>query len=83
MSIASNDLKKGAVIRMRGTGWRGTIADNAKGNIRMATIEGVYTETGSVYVWDIKCAIINSIDVPIALTEKQAKDRTRIKAMGF
>ncbi len=68
---------------MRGTGWFGTIADNVKGNIRVATIEGIYTETGSVYVWDIEYAFIAARMVPIELTPKQVKDRDRIKAMGF
>jgi len=50
--MKTNDLKKGARILLR-NGWYGTIADNARGNIRMATVEGVYTETGSVYAHDI------------------------------
>lgn len=50
--MKTNDLKKGARIQLR-NGWFGTIADNARGNIRMATVEGFYTETGSVYSHDI------------------------------
>lgn len=50
--MKTNELKKGARIQLR-NGWFGTIADNARGNIRMATVEGIYTETGSVYSHDI------------------------------
>ena len=50
--MKTNDLKKGARIKLR-NGWLGTIADNKKGNIRMATVEGFHTETGSVYAHDI------------------------------
>ena len=51
-NVKTNDLKKGARVRLR-NGWYATIADNARGNIRMATVEGYETETGSVYSHDI------------------------------
>ncbi len=35
MSIKSNDLKKGAVVKLK-NGWLATIQDNLKGNTRMA-----------------------------------------------
>lgn len=50
--MLTNTLRKGDRIQLR-NGWFGTIADNARGNIRMATVEGIYTETGSVYSHDI------------------------------
>jgi len=50
--MKTNDLKKGARVQLR-NGWFGTVADNAKGNIRMVTVEGDFTETGSVYSHDI------------------------------
>lgn len=50
--MKTNELKKGDRVQLR-NGWFGTIADNARGNIRMATVEGDYTETGSVYSHDI------------------------------
>lgn len=53
--MKTNELKKGVRIRLR-NGWYGTIADNARGTIRMATVEGDYTETGSVYAHDILAA---------------------------
>lgn len=57
--MKTNDLKKGARIKLR-NGWFGTIADNAKGQTRMATVEGFETETGSVYSHDIMSVLIPS-----------------------
>lgn len=50
--MKTNDLKKGDRVQLR-NGWYATIADNMKGNTRMATVEGFVTETGSVYAHDI------------------------------
>lgn len=48
----TNELKSGTRIELA-NGWRGTIEDNARGNIRMCLVEGVYTELGSVYAHNI------------------------------
>jgi len=50
--VKTNDIKKGARVQLR-NGWQGTMADNAKGNIRMVKVEGFVTEIGSVYSHDI------------------------------
>jgi len=50
--MKTNELKKGDRVQLR-NGWYATIADNAKGNTRIATVEGFVTETGSVYSHDI------------------------------
>jgi hypothetical protein len=50
--IATNDLKKGDRVMLR-CGWEAVIADNMKGNTRMATVYGFCTEMGSVYSHDI------------------------------
>lgn len=50
--MLTNEIKKGTRVRLR-NGWYATMADNARGNIRMATVEGFETETGSVYSHDI------------------------------
>ena len=50
--MKTNALKKGDRVQLR-NGWFATIADNLKGNTRMATVEGICTETGSVYSHDI------------------------------
>lgn len=50
--VRTNDLKKGTRIKLA-NGWFATIEDNKKGNIRLATVEGLDTEMGSVYAHDI------------------------------
>lgn len=50
--MKTNDLKKGTRILLD-NGWKATIEDNKRGNIRMATVEGIFTEIGSVYAHDI------------------------------
>ncbi len=54
--MKTNDIKKGTRIRLA-NGWNATMYDNKKGNIRMAEVEGIYTEIGSVYSHDIIAAI--------------------------
>lgn len=53
VTIVSNDLKKGDMVMLR-NGWCARIEDNKKGNIRMATVYGMYEEMGSIYAHDIK-----------------------------
>ena len=50
--MKTNDIKKGMRIQLK-NGWFGTMKDNKKGNIRMAEIEGFFTEIGSIYADDI------------------------------
>lgn len=50
--MVTNKLKKGTIVSLR-NGWKATLEDNKKGNIRMATVYGDYTEMGSVYSHDI------------------------------
>lgn len=53
MSYAeTNKLKKGTRILLS-NGWLATLEDNKRGAIRLATVEGFYTETGSIYADDI------------------------------
>lgn len=52
MTVKTNDIKKGQRVLLM-NGWQGTMADNARGNTRIVTVEGDYTETGSVYSHDI------------------------------
>ena len=53
--MKTNELKKGDRVRLR-NGWYATLADNKKGNIRCATVEGYETETGDIYAHDIVIA---------------------------
>ncbi len=50
--MKTNDIKKGTRFRLA-NGWYATMMDNTRGNLRMAEVEGVYTEIGSVYAHDI------------------------------
>ncbi len=51
--MKTNDLKKGAVIRLR-NGWVAVVYDNMRGNTRMCKVFGYETEIGSVYSHDIQ-----------------------------
>ena len=82
LEVKTNDLKKGARIRLR-NGWYGTIYDNMKGNTRLAEVEGFCTEIGSVYSHDIMSAFVGGEWRPITHTKKQLQCRTMTKAMGF
>lgn len=55
--MTTNELKKGDWVLLA-NGWKAQIADNQRGNVRMAKVFGLYTEIGSVYSHDIvwKCA---------------------------
>jgi hypothetical protein len=50
--MKTNDLKRGSRVKLL-NGWEAEIADNMKGNTRLATVYGEFTETGSVYAHDI------------------------------
>ena len=82
--MKTNELKKGDRIRLR-NGWYGTIADNARGNIRIAEVEGFYTETGSVYSHDIALFYPKDDVIPVQIehTPAQIKLRDRVTAMGM
>ena len=80
--MKTNDLKKGARIRLR-NGWYGTIADNKKGDIRMAEVEGTFTEIGSVYAYDIVAALVAGDWVVVEHTKKQLKLRATLQALGI
>lgn len=78
----TNDIKKGDRILLK-NGWFGTMMDNLKGNIRMAEIEGLFTEIGSIYAKDIARAKKNGEWQDIELTEKQKQNARFLEASGF
>ena len=80
--MKTNDLKKGARIRLR-NGWYGTIADNKKGDIRMAEVEGTFTEIGSVYAYDIVAALVAGDWVVVEHMKKQLKLQATLQALGI
>lgn len=79
-TVKSNDLKKGTRIQLK-NGWYGTIFDNARGNIRMAEIEGNYTEIGSIYVTDIDTALVGAEWFEIEYTPAQLKLKQQMNAV--
>ena len=70
--MKTNEFKKGTRVLLR-NGWYATIMDNKKGNIRMAEVEGFYTEVGSIYAHDILRAAVGGRWVPVDLTPDQIK----------
>ena len=79
--MKTNDIKKGMRIVLR-NGWKATMYDNARGNIRMAEVEGHYTEIGSIYAHDI--ASVESspgVWVPVTLTPAQEKLSAQVEAL--
>ena len=81
-TIKTNDIKKGTRIRLA-NGWFATMADNMRGNTRMAEVEGFFTEIGSVYSHDIVSALIEGEWVTVEHTPAQNKLRQRVSAFGF
>ena len=73
--MTTNDLKKGTRVRLR-NGWFATMMDNRRGNIRLADVEGIYREVGSVYAHDIIAAEVNGSWVSVTHTDKQNKSRS-------
>lgn len=75
--MRTNELKKGTRVRLR-NGWFATIEDNLRGNIRMATVEGYFTEMGSIYSHDILTGCIDGEWVSIDHTPAQLKLRKKV-----
>ncbi len=73
-AIATNEIKKDDRI-LQSNGWFGTMYDNKNGNIRLAEVEGFFTEIGSVYAHDIVAAQKDGVWRPIKYTDKQDKAR--------
>lgn len=80
--MTTNELKKGTRIKLR-NGWLATLFDNAKGNTRIADVEGYERETGSVYSHDIMFAIVDGKHVTVEHTPAQLKLKAQCDAMGF
>jgi hypothetical protein len=78
--MKTNDLRKGARVQLR-NGWFATVADNARGNIRMCDVEGVYREIGSVYSHDIIRAQYEGVWQDVEHTPAQVKLREQVE--GF
>ena len=77
--MKTNDLRKGVRVQLR-NGWFGTVADNARGNIRMVDVEGIYREIGSVYSHDIFRAQYEGVWQEVEHTPAQLKLCETVKA---
>ena len=77
--MKTNDLKKGTRIRLR-NGFYATLMDSKKGNTRLADVEGIYREIGSVYSHDIVSAKSLAHDgwLPVEYTPAQQALRETI-----
>ena len=73
--MKTNDLKNGDRIQLR-NGWYATIMDNKKGNVRMADVEGISREIGSVYAHDI-ITYLNPGVAPINIEHTPAQNQVR------
>jgi hypothetical protein len=81
--MKTNDLKKGARVQLR-NGWEAEIADNMKGNTRMAKVFGDYTEIGSVYSHDIMYAFVTAplMDGPTQIRIKHTPAQLKCRQMN-
>jgi len=55
--VTTNDLKKGTRVLLR-NGFYATLLDNRKGTTRLADVEGIVRESGSIYSHDIMKAFL-------------------------
>jgi hypothetical protein len=78
--LNSNDLKKGTQIMLK-SGFGAVLYDNKKGNIRLAEVDGIFKEIGSIYAYDIDQAFINGNWHPVTHTKKQKELNTLINAI--
>lgn len=78
--MKTNELKKGMMVALR-NGWKAEIADNKKGNVRMATVYGYETEMGSIYAHDIAWALVDGTLVSIEYTKDQLNLRETLRLL--
>lgn len=79
--ITTNQLKSGDRVKLA-NGFTATILDNKKGNTRLARVNGIVEECGSIYSHDIVTYIApTGHEVAIELTDAQKTLRARCKAL--
>lgn len=79
--VKTNDLKKGTPITLR-NGWAAIIMDNKKGDIRLAEVDGLFKEIGSIYAHDIDTAFINGEWVIVDYTKSQLQLKEMVDNIG-
>jgi hypothetical protein len=82
--MLQNDMKKGQLGVLK-NGWKFRIEDNKKGNIRMATVYGIFTEMGSIYTRDIATVEVDGVSERLEQTPAQKKkaDKTALLLKAF
>jgi len=68
-TVKTNELKRGDWVTLR-NGWHARLEDNRKGNIRMCTVFGLYTEMGSVYSHNMVCQLDPTTDIAMGIVGK-------------
>ena len=64
--VQSDEIAKGARVRLKRTGWVATIMDGYKKRYtRLALVEGDYTEYGSIYSSDIEAVEVMGVWTPV------------------
>ena len=71
-TILPNDIKDGDLILLY-NGWYGEIVDNARGIRRIANIHGLFTEAGSIFVWDIDLVLKDNKMYKLGMPESYKK----------
>lgn len=80
--MTTNEIKKGMRFKLA-NGWWATMMDNKRGNIRMAQVEGLYTEIGSVYAHDIISCESAGVLHTISLTDQQKSHAKTVEGLGL
>ena len=68
--MLTKEIKSGDRIQLS-NGWFATMKDNGRGVTRMAEVEGIFTETGSIYSFDIAKVFKGGQVFVVELTEKE------------
>lgn len=79
--VKTNDLKKGTPITLK-NGWAAIIMDNKKGDIRLAEVNGLVKEIGSIYAHDIDTAFINGEWMLVDYTKSQLQLKDMVDNLG-
>ena len=80
-TMKTNDLKKGMQVFLR-NGWEAKMEDSRKGNTRLATVYGIYTEMGSVYSHDI-VSVVDENGFLHDIEHTRAQRRMRREVEGY
>ena len=80
--MTTNEIKKGMRFKLA-NGWWATMMDNKRGNIRMAEVEGLYKEIGSVYAHDSISCETEGVLHTIALTDQQKAHAQTVQQLGL